>query len=62
MNSETTMLQKWLSVIGIGEDGVPGLSLVARSLLNSANTQFAQMGKLLQNYLQQTLSRETLLL
>ncbi len=56
------MLQKWLSVIGIGEDGVPGLSPVARSLLNSANTQFAQMGKLLQNYLQQTLSRETLLL
>ena len=30
------MVQKWLSVIGIGEDGVPGLSPVARSLLNSA--------------------------
>ena len=31
------MLQKWLSVIGISEDGVPGLSPVARSLLNCAD-------------------------
>jgi precorrin-6B C5,15-methyltransferase / cobalt-precorrin-6B C5,C15-methyltransferase len=32
-----TNLTKWLSVIGIGEDGVPGLSPVARSLLNTAD-------------------------
>jgi precorrin-6B C5,15-methyltransferase / cobalt-precorrin-6B C5,C15-methyltransferase len=30
------MAQQWLSLVGIGEDGVPGLSPVARSLLNSA--------------------------
>ncbi len=30
-------LQKWLSVIGIGEDGLPGLSPIARSLLNAAD-------------------------
>jgi precorrin-6B C5,15-methyltransferase / cobalt-precorrin-6B C5,C15-methyltransferase len=30
------MQQKWLSVIGIGEDGWPGLSPVAQSLFNAA--------------------------
>ncbi|MGG6296838.1 precorrin-6y C5,15-methyltransferase (decarboxylating) subunit CbiE [Leptolyngbya sp. AN02str] len=30
------MVAKWLSVIGIGEDGVPGLAPVARSLLEQA--------------------------
>jgi precorrin-6Y C5,15-methyltransferase (decarboxylating) len=30
------MVQKWLSIIGIGEDGLPGLSVIARSLLNHA--------------------------
>jgi len=30
------MTQKWLSIIGIGEDGLPGLSAIARSLLNHA--------------------------
>jgi len=30
------MLQKWLSVVGIGEDGLPGLSSVARSLVDGA--------------------------
>jgi precorrin-6Y C5,15-methyltransferase (decarboxylating) len=29
-------IKKWLSVIGIGEDGLAGLNSVARSLLNSA--------------------------
>jgi precorrin-6B C5,15-methyltransferase / cobalt-precorrin-6B C5,C15-methyltransferase len=31
------MAQKWLSLIGIGEDGLSGLSPVARSLLNLAD-------------------------
>ncbi|GAB4235997.1 MAG: bifunctional cobalt-precorrin-7 (C(5))-methyltransferase/cobalt-precorrin-6B (C(15))-methyltransferase [Stanieria sp.] len=31
-----TKIKKWLSVIGIGEDGLAGLNSVARSLLNSA--------------------------
>jgi precorrin-6B C5,15-methyltransferase / cobalt-precorrin-6B C5,C15-methyltransferase len=30
------MTQKWLSIIGIGEDGIEGLSAIARSLLNQA--------------------------
>lgn len=30
------MLQKWLSVVGIGEDGLPGLNPVARSLVDGA--------------------------
>lgn len=30
------MAQQWLSLVGIGEDGVPGLNPVARSLLNAA--------------------------
>lgn len=30
------MMQKWLAVVGIGEDGVPGLSPIARSLVDSA--------------------------
>lgn len=29
-------MQKWLSVVGIGEDGLPGLSQVARSLVEQA--------------------------
>jgi len=31
------MTQKWLSIIGIGEDGLPGLSPIAQSLLAQAN-------------------------
>jgi precorrin-6Y C5,15-methyltransferase (decarboxylating) len=31
------MAQKWLSIIGIGEDGLPGLSAIAQSLLAQAN-------------------------
>jgi precorrin-6Y C5,15-methyltransferase (decarboxylating) len=31
------MAQKWLSIIGIGEDGIPGLSAIAQSLLAQAN-------------------------
>ncbi|MHC5595433.1 MAG: precorrin-6y C5,15-methyltransferase (decarboxylating) subunit CbiE, partial [Nostoc sp.] len=30
------MAQKWLSIIGIGEDGLQGLSAIARSLVNQA--------------------------
>lgn len=30
------MTQKWLSILGIGEDGLPGLSPIARSLLDHA--------------------------
>lgn len=30
------MTQKWLSIIGIGEDGLLGLSAIAISLLNQA--------------------------
>jgi precorrin-6Y C5,15-methyltransferase (decarboxylating) len=30
------MGQKWLSIVGIGEDGLPGLSAIARSLLDQA--------------------------
>lgn len=30
-------MQKWLSIVGIGEDGLEGLSLVGRSLLNQAD-------------------------
>jgi precorrin-6Y C5,15-methyltransferase (decarboxylating) len=30
------MTQKWLSVVGIGEDGLAGLSLIARSLVDRA--------------------------
>jgi precorrin-6B C5,15-methyltransferase / cobalt-precorrin-6B C5,C15-methyltransferase len=29
--------QKWLSIIGIGEDGLPGLNPIARSLLDAAD-------------------------
>jgi precorrin-6Y C5,15-methyltransferase (decarboxylating) len=31
------MAQKWLSIVGIGEDGLPGLSSVARSLVERAD-------------------------
>ncbi|MBW4659231.1 MAG: precorrin-6y C5,15-methyltransferase (decarboxylating) subunit CbiE [Drouetiella hepatica Uher 2000/2452] len=30
------MAQKWLSIVGIGEDGLPGLSPIARSLVDGA--------------------------
>ncbi|MBI4781047.1 MAG: precorrin-6y C5,15-methyltransferase (decarboxylating) subunit CbiE [Oscillatoriophycideae cyanobacterium NC_groundwater_1537_Pr4_S-0.65um_50_18] len=30
------MTQKWLSIVGIGEDGLPGLSPIARSLVDGA--------------------------
>lgn len=30
------MIQKWLSVVGIGEDGLPGINPVARSLIDRA--------------------------
>ncbi len=30
------MMQKWLAVVGIGEDGVSGLSAIARSLVENA--------------------------
>ncbi|MBD2139254.1 precorrin-6y C5,15-methyltransferase (decarboxylating) subunit CbiE [Anabaena sp. FACHB-1237] len=30
-------MQKWLTIIGIGEDGIDGLSAIARSVLNQAN-------------------------
>ena len=29
-------MQTWLSVVGIGEDGIAGLSQIARSLLDQA--------------------------
>jgi precorrin-6B C5,15-methyltransferase / cobalt-precorrin-6B C5,C15-methyltransferase len=35
-----TVTHRWLSVIGIGEDGVAGLSELARSLIQSAETVF----------------------
>ncbi|MBN3925728.1 precorrin-6y C5,15-methyltransferase (decarboxylating) subunit CbiE [Nostoc sp. NMS4] len=31
------MIQKWLSIVGIGEDGLEGLSAIALSLINRAN-------------------------
>lgn len=37
MISEQANSQKWLSVIGIGEDGISGLSPLARSLLENAD-------------------------
>ena len=33
---EMGMAQKWLSIVGIGEDGLPGLSPIARSLIRDA--------------------------
>ncbi len=30
------MTQKWLSIIGIGEDGIQGLSMIPLSLLDQA--------------------------
>ncbi len=33
---DMSMAQKWLSIVGIGEDGLPGLSPIARSLVHGA--------------------------
>lgn len=33
-------LQRWLSIVGIGEDGIEGLSRAARDLIQSASTVF----------------------
>lgn len=30
------MVGKWLAIVGIGEDGLPGLSAIARSLVDRA--------------------------
>lgn len=30
------MVEKWLSIVGIGEDGIPGISAIARSLIDRA--------------------------
>lgn len=35
-----SMVEPWLSIIGIGEDGLDGLSIQARNLLDSAGTIF----------------------
>ena len=38
MNAEPAICtrQRWLSIVGIGEDGVEGLSAIARQLIHSA--------------------------
>jgi precorrin-6B C5,15-methyltransferase / cobalt-precorrin-6B C5,C15-methyltransferase len=33
-------MQKWLSIVGIGDDGLNGISPVARSLIDQANILF----------------------
>jgi precorrin-6Y C5,15-methyltransferase (decarboxylating) len=33
---ETNTLRRWLSIVGIGEDGVDGLTAHARALVSSA--------------------------
>src|SRR5262245_24457000 len=38
--SETAAAHRWLSIVGIGEDGVEGLSPVARGLVSSAEIVF----------------------
>src|SRR5262245_49463502 len=38
--SETAAAHRWLSIVGIGEDGVDGLSPVARGLVSSAEIVF----------------------
>ncbi len=37
---ETAASRRWLSIVGIGEDGIEGLSLVARGLVNGAEIVF----------------------
>jgi precorrin-6B C5,15-methyltransferase / cobalt-precorrin-6B C5,C15-methyltransferase len=37
---QTAALPRWLSIVGIGEDGIDGLSAVARGLLQSAVVVF----------------------
>ncbi len=37
---ETAAARRWLSIVGIGEDGVDGLSAVARGLVSSAEIVF----------------------
>jgi len=38
--AETAAPRRWLSIVGIGEDGIEGLSPVARSLVSSADIVF----------------------
>ena len=37
---ETAPPKRWLSIVGIGEDGVEGLSPIARGLVSSADIVF----------------------
>ena len=37
---EPASLRRWLSIVGIGEDGVDGLSAVARGLVSGADIVF----------------------
>jgi precorrin-6Y C5,15-methyltransferase (decarboxylating) len=37
---EPASLTRWLSIVGIGEDGVDGLSACARGLVSSADIVF----------------------
>jgi len=37
---ETAASRRWLSIVGIGEDGVEGLSTVARGLVSGAEIVF----------------------
>ena len=39
-NPQPAALHRWLSIVGIGEDGVEGLSLMARELIQSADVVF----------------------
>jgi precorrin-6B C5,15-methyltransferase / cobalt-precorrin-6B C5,C15-methyltransferase len=39
-NPQPAVLHRWLSIVGIGEDGVEGLSLMARELIQSADVVF----------------------
>jgi precorrin-6B C5,15-methyltransferase / cobalt-precorrin-6B C5,C15-methyltransferase len=39
-NPQPAVLHRWLSIVGIGEDGVEGLSLMARELVQSADIVF----------------------
>ena len=40
LRRETAAAPRWLSIVGIGEDGVEGLSPVARGLIGSAGIVF----------------------
>ena len=39
-NPQPAALPRWLSIVGIGEDGIAGLSLTARELIQSADVVF----------------------